>query len=1630
MGSEEDSITFPSSLNAFERRYVHYLANQLGLISKSSGKGLDRKLTVRRPKAGDTKAPLRAPALLLHPESEDLLLRHVAEHPLQVGDFAAWDMIEALARERTGALAKWREGGLSAFGGRSPLAAPAAATANEIAQWQGWKQRREQHPQWADARSQRCALPAWRVQGQLCEALGASQVVVVSGDTGCGKSTQVPQFLLDDAATGPTANIIVTQPRRISAISLAERVSWERCEEVGQTVGYNVRLESASSAATRVMYVTTGVLLRRLISDPALRGVTHVVIDEAHERDINTDFLLIILREMLPRRPDLKLIVMSATIQIELFVQYFSPGAVARALAAQKQEKTINFSMPADAAAGAAGGAALVAQAATVAAAKAAAEGSKLPTPLTEHKTVIRPGEVSTVHVAGSTFPVTRYFLEDILTQTKHMDAGAAGHARLAANKRLQGILTQQAKSAANPTAAPALGNASAEAAGATAAPPAESAAPPTLPLSLKNTDIIGAPDAAAFTCSMCGKQRFRSAAHFGEHAAMCMGPGSTDSDDKADDGTGAAGPARAKPATPGTLVIPDLLPSLSVRIPDAPNPLFTPAAVVEEPANAVVTASGIVLPGGVRGEKNKPANGVTTAGGIVLPGGVRGDQSFLEVGDISTIPEVDEMLGRYMATVDDDEVDMALIQSLLAHIVVQQQVAPVSHTPTAGAHPSRIPADTGRGAVLVFLPGWEEISRGMELLREHPVLGDPSRVLALALHSSIPTAEQRRAFKRPPPGVTKIIFSTNIAETSITIDDVVYVIDAGRVREKTYDPYTGCSALTSVWASKASARQRAGRAGRVRPGIAYHIFSKKRLAAMPNFAVPEMLRMPLDELALQIKMLRLTTRTEDADTSVAQGGRRGGDKAAAADKEDDDEDSDQPSEIELFLARALQPPPKAAVRSAVHMLHDIGALRTSSVAAAEARPHRDSGADCDELTPLGLRLAQLPMSPRLGKMILFATMFRCLDPVLTMACAMTYRPPWTLPRFPGERAVADKARLKLAKGFRSDHMALLGAYAGFHAARKRGGGAPGNGAEYAFCSEHFISGATMNMVTAMRDQMVKELLKCGVLGQLGADGGGGGASEARTSSILAAASVNGNNHALVLAVLAAGMYPNVARANPPSKSKGVDAEARAGLQTRNGSKTQVNAASVASVAVAGPGHTYRPNDDGKQKPPPGSALTAQSNTAVEWLVYDEMMKVGSFGTVALRGVSVIPTQSLVFLCARQRGDIVKGAHSSAAKNPNWNAFELVLRDEAEAAAARAAQGGARKGTGSQRALWDVKLDLEEFAERVDERLALGVAPDLADEVEDEDAEDEDEEGEDMDDGEEQAQQTGGSRKRVKADGRCAVKPLVSVDNWIAFTLPSTLSLCLTGLRNRLLLAFHRLILLPEAAEALAQKGVFHPNYAAEDKAVISAVADLLTIEVLGSLKEAGVPVPSAMLASARPRPAVTIAARPASAVQPQSQRGPVPQQAARAKPQQPTKSKSQADHRMVAFPSFLKEAAPSATPGATPSAPTGGLSPAVANLFAQVQQTRPASAKGMAPGAAAAPPPKANVVPAKPKEVKVALSSVPPTASAMPAVPGASSPAPQSEGAGPARVKRVRVKKPKKQPSAGAASAAGEDTD
>ncbi|MFJ1512400.1 ATP-dependent RNA helicase HrpA [Cellulosimicrobium funkei] len=172
-------------------------------------------------------------------------------------------------------------------------------------------------------------LPVSARRADIAAAIRDHQVVIVAGETGSGKTTQLPKIALE-LGRGRTGQVGHTQPRRIAARTVAERIAEELGTELGGVVGYQVRFTDTSSEDTLVKVMTDGILLAQIQRDPELLAYDTIIVDEAHERSLNIDFLLGYLARLLPRRPDLKLIITSATIDSERFAQHFSPAHLAQ----------------------------------------------------------------------------------------------------------------------------------------------------------------------------------------------------------------------------------------------------------------------------------------------------------------------------------------------------------------------------------------------------------------------------------------------------------------------------------------------------------------------------------------------------------------------------------------------------------------------------------------------------------------------------------------------------------------------------------------------------------------------------------------------------------------------------------------------------------------------------------------------------------------------------------------------------------------------------------------------------------------------------------------------------------------------------------------------------------------------------------------------------------------------------------------------------------------------------------------------------------------------------------------------------------------------------------------------------
>jgi len=170
----------------------------------------------------------------------------------------------------------------------------------------------------------RIGLPVWEYREQFFDLLANNQIIVLVGETGSGKTTQIPQWSVEYVRKlGVNKKVACTQPRRVDAMSVAQRVADEMDVPLGQEVGYTIRFEDCSSPKTILKYQTDGMLLREAMSDPHLDGYQIVLLDEAHERTLATDILMGVLKEVIKQRPDLKLVIMSATLDAGKFQTYF-----------------------------------------------------------------------------------------------------------------------------------------------------------------------------------------------------------------------------------------------------------------------------------------------------------------------------------------------------------------------------------------------------------------------------------------------------------------------------------------------------------------------------------------------------------------------------------------------------------------------------------------------------------------------------------------------------------------------------------------------------------------------------------------------------------------------------------------------------------------------------------------------------------------------------------------------------------------------------------------------------------------------------------------------------------------------------------------------------------------------------------------------------------------------------------------------------------------------------------------------------------------------------------------------------------------------------------------------------------
>ncbi|XP_078045232.1 ATP-dependent DNA/RNA helicase DHX36 [Augochlora pura] len=623
----------------------------------------------------------------------------------------------------------------------------------------------------------RLKLPAYQKRLEILELVKNNQVVVISGETGCGKTTQVAQIILDDQIlnhNGSITRIVCTQPRRISAISVAERVAAERAERLGVSVGFQIRLERIMARERgSITFCTSGMLLKYMEHDPALNNISHVILDEIHERSTESDFTIALLKLIISKRSDLKVLLMSATLNPESFSKYYN--------------------------------------------------------------------DCPMIHIPGFTYPVEELYLEDVLQVT-----------------------------------------------------------------------------------------RFKFSKYL---------------------------------------------------------------------------------------EKYKKSE-------------TKGDNAW-HMRDVY----IRNLIGKYSKHVieqlknpNSEELSLELIAKLIKYIC--------STKPP--------------GAILVFLPGIKDITYLHKMMTgvEYP----RSQYVIYPLHSRMPTVDQKHIFKEPPEGVRKIIIATNIAEASITIEDVVYVIDSGKMKFLKFDLNKNVETLKPEWISLANSKQRRGRAGRVKPGICYHLYTRARERTFEQFPLPEMLTTRLETVILQIKILQLG-------------------KASS------------------FLSCVMDPPLPKAVDLSLKLLTTLNAL------------------DYEEnLTPLGYHLAQLPVDPRTGKMIIWAALFSCVEPIFAIAASLSFKNAFYCPL--EKENEANEKKLELGINQYSDHIALAEALRRFECSYRDRNASN-------FCKEYFLSLNTLKLLSEMKTQFTQYLYEMKFLET----------DNPRDRN----ANRNSDNIQLVKAIVCAGLYPNIA---------------------------------------------------------------------------------------------------------------------------------------------------------------------------------------------------------------------------------------------------------------------------------------------------------------------------------------------------------------------------------------------------------------------------------------------------------------------------------------------------------------------
>ncbi|KAG5675030.1 hypothetical protein PVAND_004969 [Polypedilum vanderplanki] len=858
--SSNDAIyTFPALLTNVERAFVHQLCPKYNLKSKSDGFGQNRKLSLYK-LIEDENCVHQSAKFYLSRESRAIFSQHLKQFPTS----------EQQNKENITRKAELTNEMSKPFALMKSPSVPEKIIQNN----NGIIKIRKN-------------LSIFGYKEKIIHAIDNNRIILIQGNTGSGKSTQIPQYIMETASErNKPCRILCTQPRRISAIALAERVCYESSINLGSSVGYQIRLDSKISAASNLIFLTPGVFLRYLMGknpEQLFNNITHIIIDEAHERNKENDFLLTSIKEHFNINPDLKLIIMSATMDTSIFKNYF--------------------------------------------------------------------GKCEEISITIKQYNVEEYYLEDVLKIVNFTNKRVEE-----LNEKYQsGQLIQSSQSKY---------------------------------INEESNDIV--PDTEEYD------------EDFKEYLDNLLEQMSTHDNPETffdeflyyviNDGTPIDYRHSQTKMTP-----------LMIAVGRELNDFLIKLLKLRADPNLKVDFGGYELNSFEIADK---LHGNDSKIKEVLIQNLNNRKQELNNDDLYN----KALLNIYQDTILKTKTNNFVVEESIDHELIVSLVEKI-HTEYEKM-----------GAILIFLPGFDDIIQLSKLINDRFKHNEINMFL---LHSSMRTDDQKNVFKPTTYGRRKIILSTNIAESSITIDDVVYVIDSGREKQKSYDAISHSSSLRVQWISKASANQRKGRAGRLRDGIVYRIYSRDRFNSMLEVTIPELLRTSLTEICLQTKLL-----------------------------------IDENSKIESFLQRCIACPSLANIRQSIKYLQKMGALDSN-----------------ENLTLLGSHLVGMPLEAKYGKMLIYSIIFKCLGPILSLVSILTMGDQvFNLPINPADRFRCEQWRKNIAGEAYSDHFLMLKIFNHWLNLKQN------NISDKKFCEENFISSYHIEHVRGIRNQILNYLQSSGLI--------------------------------------------------------------------------------------------------------------------------------------------------------------------------------------------------------------------------------------------------------------------------------------------------------------------------------------------------------------------------------------------------------------------------------------------------------------------------------------------------------------------------------------------------------------------